>query len=205
MLLGLFACFIMPTEADDQWKNHLGKGFYLPHMEIDVPSSGGNTVFTLIPDICIHKAKEHSTVNEQINFKDTRTFYRSVATEAGLSAKLTGKFTMGTTLKAKSTNVSVGDVEVIGSSIVINNQGTSVVLDKDCITRSNTSLWDDLIKDLSDLPKEVSRPELKTSWDKYSSFLTKYGSHVVTQTYYGTSITVDIFKDGEPIFTGADK
>ena len=185
-LLGHLLSLSILTMVQSDWKDPLGKGFYLPNEEIGVTLKGGKSIFGKLPENCFHKKPDPTSVNDGTIFENTKSFYRTLSTDSGLSFNYIGKFTMGATLSVKTKQLSAGSVKVSGTSINIYNHVSTAILDKDCMTRSNLS--NELMKDLTALPKRVLYPALVTSWSKYDTFLKKYGSHIVTHTYYGASI-----------------
>ena len=178
---------ITKIKAQSEWKSPLGKGFFLPKEEIGAPRLGGRSIFKDISDSCFRKTDESSTTNDRTLFQDTETFYRSLATDSSLSVELEGKYTMGATLNAKTKSMSRGEVDVTGTSIDIWNHVSTAIIEKDCIAGSQIQLSDDFMLNLNALPN-ITKPERETSWVLYHDFLTDYGSHVVTQTYYGSSL-----------------
>ena len=174
-------------KAQSEWKSPLGKGFFLPKEEIGAPRLGGRSIFKQLSDSCFHKTDASSTRNDRTLFQDTQTFYRSLATDSSLSVQLEGKYTMGVTLNAKTKSMSRGEVDVTGTSIDIWNHVSTAIIEKDCMAGSKSQLSDDLMRSLNALP-DITKPEVANSWVMYHDFLTDYGSHVVTHTYYGSSL-----------------
>ena len=199
-ILGLLAHIHLPIVVGTHWSEPLGKGFYLPGEEIGMPHLGGSSIFKTLPNSCFHKTTDRSTTNQRSIFDNTRSFYSSVSTDAGLAVTLMGKFTMGFTLATKTRSLSSGETQIAGTSIDIWNHVSTAIIDKDCMTGSGTSLSDNLINSLNAL-HNVERPEVATSWTKYQHFLHAYGSHVVTHTFYGASIKQWTFSRKEEKYT----
>ena len=196
---GLLASFML-TALAGEWTD-VGNGFYLPTEEIGVVSTGGKSIFSSLPDSCIYEEEDNSIVKEQTTFDNSESFYRNVAAEAGLSVKLTGKYTMGATLRAKMTDASIAEEEVSGASINIYNYVSTAILDKGCISGPSTSLSEDLVTDFKSLSTEVDNPHKQESWTKYHDFLKTYGTHVVTHTYFGASLQVWTFANKTEQYT----
>ena len=182
------ACFFMQITAENNWKFSLGRGFYLPEEVIDVYKDNGKSIFETLKDTCYQYKSDSTTVDKRSTFTNTRSFYKAIAVDTQLSFSYVGKFTLGATLRAKVEDASFFEEEITGTSIIIYNQVSTALLDKDCRSGSKTKLSEELIKDLRNLPTVVEDSEERSSWEGYRNFLRKYGSHVVTHTYLGTSI-----------------
>ena len=158
LLFGLLTCLVTFTRAAEEWKTHLGKGFYLPHIEIGVTLKGGYRIFNSLDDSCFHTTIDRASNNDRSFFDNSREFYKRLAIESSLSIEFNGAFTMGFTLGVKSGHLSQGEVEVTGTSIDIYHHVSTGIIEKDCLAGSRASLSDDLIADLNDLPSVISNP-----------------------------------------------
>ena len=136
-------------------------------------------------------------------FKDTKSFYSSMTTSAGLSTSLQADFSLSFTLDSSSKGISGFDRTVTGSDLLIMASVNQTMLNKDCIQRYQL-LDQTFLADFQNLPTNIPSPWESGSWIQYDAFLKKHGSHVVTSITYGASISQMAFADTSDSYSERD-
>ena len=191
---------LLPAVAAN-WKESLGKAYFLPDEDIYIPTKAGRAIFKELPEQCFLKKTVGETHRYNVDFTNTRSFYNTVSSDSGISINLKGMYTMGFTLGIKTKSVSSGSVDVRGRYTDIYNRVSSGFLNPDCYKGIYDSLTDNILKSIDSLPLTVNKPEVSTSWRKYYDFLKAYGSHIVIRTYFGSRIKQYTFSKMEKQFS----
>lgn len=165
----------------------LGQSFHLPDTDITSPFLNGYHIFKPFYSSCYKWEKQRVTVDDRSTFQNTEAFYRKISTDSKLSVKLTGMFTMGTTLSVKTKSTSRGTVDIKGTSIDIFTHVNASYLDVNCFKSSESQLTDDVMKMFDSLELNITNPWLGNSWTHYDTFLKTFGSHFVTKIYLGAT------------------
>ena len=177
------------TYGDSRGLEQLGGSFYLPNTDIDDPGSNGIKIFKPFSKVCFKEIpKIRKTQESKHEYSNLQEFYSSVATDTGVDGKLTGKYTMGLTLNMKTSRLSLGSIDVKGSSIEIATHIKEVFLDENCYGRSVVEFSDDFLKTLDSLSPVIHKPWLSESWEKYGLFLKQFGSHFIVRILLGASV-----------------
>lgn len=166
----------IPTtkQPDYHYDQLLGGGFFLPTTDINDPASNGFKIFRTFSDTCYkgHPVKE--TQEKKHQYHNTQMFYDSVATGTGLSAKLTGEFTMGTTLNIKTSSLSSGSVDIAGSSLEVSTVVKTLFLDENCYKSLTVPFTDEFMKQFDSLTPIIDKPWLPKGWKQYDTFLKQF-------------------------------
>ena len=186
LLVLLFCAFAVHISCAKEDFSPISDGFYLPERDIFGQLSHGVKIFASVPGSCVNVVKEPRNDQASTFYENSESFYQHVASSAGISVNLKGAFTMGTTLATASNFVASFETSVSGSSLDVYATKEYTVLDKDCINR--LSLSPELLRDLKNLPRQISAPEQKSSWLNYDVFLRKYGSHLVSEVHRGSRL-----------------
>ena len=166
----------------------LGGGFFLPTTDINDPASNGFKIFRTFSYACYkgHPVKE--TQEKKHQYHSTQMFYDSVATGTGLSSKLTGEFTMGTTLNIKTNSLSSGSVDIAGSSLEVSTVVKTLFLDENCYKSLTVPFTDEFMKQFDSLTPIIDKPWLPKGWKQYDTFLKQFGSHFVVRVTLGAYV-----------------
>ena len=148
--------------------------------------SKGASIFENIAKECVSVEPRPETRQVTTYFKSTETFYEYLSTKTGISAKYQGEFTMKTTLKATTKSISGGTLRVSGLTYDIYALKESMVFSQHCI--NTLPLSKAFLDDFQKLPAKIADPNNKNDWLPYDTFLTTYGSHIVTEINRGSRL-----------------
>ena len=136
-------------------------------------------------------------------FKDTKSFYSTMTSTAGLDSSLQSDFSLSFTLDSVSKSISSSKRTVSGNSLLIMAAESQTLLIKDCINNPS-HIVESLLTDFAALPAVIKSPWNLSSWQLYDAFLRKHGSHVVTAVTYGSSINQGAFADTSESYSERD-
>ena len=152
---------------------------------------------------CSKDSQDYSSSRSFSFFKDTKSFYSTMTSTAGLDSSLQSDFSLSFTLDSVSKGISSFKRTVTGNSLLIMAAASQTLLIKDCII--NPSYIDEnLLTDFAALPEDINSPWQLNSWQLYDAFLKKHGSHVVTAVTYGSSINQLAFADTSDSYSERD-
>ena len=127
------AYVILSKKTSNDFIEQLGDAFYLPGTDIDDPPTNGIKIFKPFPYKCFKEVpKIRKTQEFEREYSHLKEFYGSIAADAGVDSKVTGKFTMGLTLSIKTSHLFLRSIDVKGSSIEIATHVKEVFLDENC-------------------------------------------------------------------------
>ena len=185
----------------------LGKLVFPPNINLlDDFQEKENSIFDPLPSECFKKII--NTTKSSCNFdyyKNTKAFYKSLATESSLSASLTSTFTLGATVSVATKSKSSEKSEVSGISLIKQALAEKIYVNKECLTSAKMStLNKEFMESLSSLPLKIKEPWLHNSWKAYSTFLEKYGSHVITSKETGSRFQQMVFAESSESYSQRD-
>ena len=185
----------------------LGKLVFPPNINLlDDFQEKENSIFDPLPSECFKKII--NTTKSSCNFdyyKNTKAFYKSLATESSLSASLTSTFTLGATVSVATKSKSSEKSEVSGISLIKQALAEKIYVNKECLTSAKMStLNKEFMESLSTLPLKIKEPWLHNSWKAYSTFLEKYGSHVITSKETGSRFQQMVFAESSESYSQRD-
>lgn len=186
-LLLMMGCIIGLAQCSPIY-NPLGELFYVSKysLETDV-LTGGVPLLADLSTSCYIKSKLEESNTEMTQYSNTEALYSAIATDSGLDLDImTTDFTLGTSLDVMTKSVDGGRREVSGMTLKKYIFQQQVVLDRQCII--NASLSSSLRSNFENLNASISKPELKSSWSNYDTFLKIFGSHFVDKVTYGSAI-----------------
>ncbi len=183
------AQFTADVGADTTTPTTVGEGFFIPHENLlgEILISGYPVLKLDVR--CIVETNLSITSSHRTYYENTKAFYSQIGFEFGLQIPLETFFTLGLTLKAVARSISEYDI----SGLTFTDYAfTKVkVLDQECLPE--VTLSDQVARAFEQLPSTIDRPWLTSSWTEYDNFLKTYGSHVVTQEHYGSSLYQHVF------------
>ena len=146
----------------------LGKLVFPPNINLlDDFQEKENSIFDPLPSECFKKII--NTTKSSCNFdyyKNTKAFYKSLATESSLSASLTSMFTLGATVSVATKSKSSEKSEVSGISLIKQALAEKIYVDKKCLTSAKTStLNEEFMEYLEELPLKIDHPWFPNSWE----------------------------------------
>ena len=185
----------------------LGKIVFPPNINLlDDFQEKENSIFDPLPSECFKKII--NTTKSSCNFdyyKNTKAFYKSLATESSLSALLTSTFTLGATVSVATKGKSSEKSEVSGISLIKQALAEKIYVDKKCLTSAKTStLNEEFMEYLEELPLKIDHPCFPNSWEEYKTFLDKYGSHVITSVETGSRFQQMVFAESSQSYSQRD-
>ena len=103
--------------------------------------------------------------------------------------------------KSKSSQKS----EVRGISLIKQALAEKIYVNKECLTSAKMStLNKEFMESFSALPLQIKEPWLHNSWKPYSTFLEKYGSHVITSKEIGSRFQQMVFAESSKSYSERD-
>ncbi|KAJ7377819.1 hypothetical protein OS493_026386 [Desmophyllum pertusum] len=180
VLLALYFCHTVTFVGAAEDFNPLGMGIYLP--EFNLQGILSNTGIQILNPSALQQCTKHSKKDDSSRefnyYKDTKSFYSSVATAAGLQGSLKkSKFSLGFTLDRTSKNIGGTKRTVTGSSLLILASHREDTVDKSCLLERK--YFDEtFLNNFGRLPTRIHEPWKPNSWIPYQLFLKAYGSHV---------------------------
>ena len=185
----------------------LGKIVFPPNINLlDDFQEKENSIIDPLPSECFKKII--NTTKSSCNFdyyKNTKAFYKSLATESSLSASLTSTFTLGATVSVATKSKSSEKSEVSGISLIKQALAEKIYVNKECLTSAKMStLNKEFMESFSSLPLKIKEPWLHNSWKAYSTFLEKYGSHVITSKETGSRFQQMVFAESSESYSQRD-
>ena len=185
----------------------LGKIVFPPNINLlDDFQEKENSIFDPLPSECFKKII--NTTKSSCNFdyyKNTKAFYKSLATESSLSASLTSTFTLGATVSVATKSKSSEKSEVSGISLIKQALAEKIYVNKECLTSAKMStLNKEFMESFGTLPLKIKEPWLHNSWKAYSTFLEKYGSHVITSKETGSRFQQMVFAESSESYSQRD-
>ena len=185
----------------------LGKLVFPPNINLlDDFQEKENSIFDPLPSECFKKII--NTTKSSCNFdyyKNTKAFYKSLATESSLSASLTSTFTLGATVSVATKSKSSEKSEVSGISLIKQALAEKIYVDKKCLTSAKTStLNEEFMEYLEELPLKIDHPWFPNSWEEYKTFLDKYGSHVIMSVETGSRFQQMVFAESSESYSQRD-
>ena len=185
----------------------LGKIVFPPNINLlDDFQEKENSIIDPLPSECFKKII--NTTKSSCNFdyyKNTKAFYKSLATESSLSASLTSTFTLGATVSVATKSKSSEKSEVSGISLIKQALAEKIYVNKECLTSAKMStLNKEFMESFSTLPLKIKEPWLHNSWKAYSTFLEKYGSHVITSKETGSRFQQMVFAESSESYSQRD-
>lgn len=205
LYLTLACCLAVAFRGTAQGFNPIGRGFWLHTYNVmgTLEDSGTKVLKPEMVSKCSKYSRDYSSVRTFTFFKDTKSFYTTLTTTAGLDSSLQSDFSLSFTIDSVSKGISSTKRTVTGNSLLIMAAAGQTLLIKDCI--SNPSYIDKtLLTDFAALPQSINSPWEKNSWQLYDVFLKKHGSHVVTAVTSGSSINQMAFADTSDSYSERD-
>ena len=184
----------------------LGKIIFLPSVNLldDFPEKA-NRIFDPLSPECLTKKTLTSSSSKFDYYKNTNALYKSLATESSLSASLTSTFTLGATVSVATKSKSSQKSEVSGISLIKQALAEKIYVNKECLTSAKMStLNKEFMESFSALPLQIKEPWLHNSWKPYSTFLEKYGSHVITSVDFGSRFQQMVFAESSESYSERD-
>jgi len=202
----ILLCFAVAHAQDidvqSEKGSRLGYGFFLPRKDIMGVYSGGASIFKTVPGNCVITTNQNKAERLTTYYDSTESFYQRITGDTEVSASLQGSYTMGATLNIKSKSISASTMRVKGSSLWMAVYLRHEVFSKNC--ENKLQLEDNFKADFERLPNTVSNPQYRSSWDAFENFLTKYGSHFVTETSFGAYLEQWTFAKAEQSYSQSD-
>ena len=185
----------------------LGKLVFPPNINLlDDFQEKENSIFDPLPSECFKKIINTTKSSSKFDYyKNTNALYKSLATESSLSASLTSTFTLGATVSVATKSKSSEKSEVSGISLIKQALAEKIYVNKECLTSAKMStLNKEFMESFSALPLQIKEPWLHNSWKAYSTFLEKYGSHVITSKETGSRFQQMVFAESSESYSQRD-
>ena len=186
----MFAGLFGPLVSADGPNDFLARSIYVPdHDLLGLINENlfSTSIYNSLPRSCFHKSKVDQSRRYFTFYRDTASFYSSIATMTSLVPSLESDFSLQATLKIQSKNIAGSRNTISGNALVITAKHMSFSVEKSCLV-NEASFTKEFLEDLQLLPKKIESPWLPQSWQLYMTFLTKYGSHVLSEITTGSEI-----------------
>ena len=178
----------------------LGQSFYLPNYDLNSESlQGGFPIFEPLPEECLKTTNMFTVESKTAYYEDTATFYKSLSSTFSLSADVENDFTMGATLDGSTNSISGSTRTVKGLTLQVYSTASKDYLISSCLRRGTLS--QSVSKNFENLSPTIEKPWTDAEWAPYDVFLKNYGSHYVTQVYYGSALYQYCFSDTSRSYT----
>ena len=178
----------------------VGQSFYLPNHDLNSASlQGGFPIFESLQEECFKQSNEHTVDSNTAYYENTATFYNSLSSTFSLSADLENDFTMGATLDGSTNSISGSSRTVKGLTLQVYSRASKDYLISTC--SHHGTLSSSVSQDFEKLSPTIKKPWIDAEWAPYDVFLKKYGSHFVTQVYYGSALYQHCFSDSSQSYT----
>lgn len=198
-------CLTVAFRGTAQEFNAIGRGFWL-HTYNVMGALDDTGTQVLKPDMvrkCSKNSQDYSSSRSFSFFKDTKSFYSTITSTAGLTSSLQSDFSLSFTLDSVSKGISSFKRTVTGNSLLIMAAAGQTLLIKDCVNNPS-HIDENLLRDFAALPEVIKSPWQLNSWQLYEVFLKKHGSHVVTAVTNGSSINQMAFADTSDSYSERD-
>ena len=106
---------------------------------------------------------------------------------------------MGTTLDVTTQSISEEKRTVSGVTLDVRAVRSVEYLEKSC--SHELVLNENVRRSFENLPPTISEPWIQSSWREYKIFLNTYGSHIVREVFYGSSIYQHCFSESSRSYT----
>ena len=178
----------------------IGRSFYIPNYNLlGDDMFGGYTFFEKVPSTCLKTQTLHRNVDRDVYYSSTSSFYNHLSTQTSISADLKGAFTMGTTLDVTTQSISENKRTISGVTLDVHAARSVEYLEKSC--SHELVLNENVRRSFENLPPTISEPWMQSSWREYMIFLNTYGSHIVREVVYGSSIYQHCFAESSRSYT----
>ena len=209
LLISLSASFrglLVKSSSRHDVMKELGKAIYLRKINLLADfTENEETVFEKIPYNCFTEKELHYSGSNFDYYKNTKAFYSKTATEAGLDTSLQTTFTLGVTLSSSSSIPYSSNIEVSGISLNILALKKKILLKRECLTNVEISkLTNNFLDEYEALPKSINKPWKSHSWQAYTKFLDKFGSHIILSIKSGSSIKQTTFAQSSESYSERD-
>lgn len=134
-------------------------------------------------------------------YANNNAFYSSLATQSELDASLQSSYTLGVSLNVATQSKSSKTNKVSGMSLNAMTINEKILVRKGCLEGDGAKLKAQFLRDLELLPVTVANPWQSNSWNAYSNFLRKYGSHVINSVTRGSSFKQMTFAESEKSYS----
>ncbi|KAJ7383082.1 hypothetical protein OS493_030969 [Desmophyllum pertusum] len=139
-------------------------------------------------------------------YANSKSFYKSLGTQSGLSVSLQSSYTLSATLNVATKSTSSKESKVSGMSLNIVASTKKILVRKGCLLgdESSVTLKEEFVRKLEQLPVTIKKPWLENAWQAYRTFIRNYGSHVVTSVTRGTSFKLMTFAASSKSYSERD-
>jgi hypothetical protein len=116
----------------------------------------------------------------------TQELFQHVSTSTSVSASLQNAFTMGATFSATTGYSNSEKINIKGITLKIVNPNGGEYISAECLYKLDVNAV--VEQEFKRLPVKINNPSDPTSWLQYERFLHYFGSHVITDVTYGSSV-----------------
>ena len=165
---------------------------------------GERTVYEPFDLACFQFSRPKSSRKFMEYYANNNAFYSSLATQSELDASLQSVYTLGTSLNVATQSKSLKTNKVSGMSLNAMTINEKILVRRGCLEGDGAKMKSQFLRDLELLPVTVAKPWQGNSWNAYSYFLRKYGSHVINSVTLGSSFKQMIFAESEKSYSERD-
>ncbi|KAJ7383083.1 hypothetical protein OS493_030970 [Desmophyllum pertusum] len=139
-------------------------------------------------------------------YANSKSFYKSLGTQSGLSVSLQSSYTLSATLNVATKSTSSKESKVSGMSLNVLASTKKILVRKGCLLgdESSVTLKEEFVRKLEQLPVTIKKPWLENAWQPYRTFIRNYGSHVVSSVTRGTSFKLMTFAASSKSYSERD-
>lgn len=171
----------------------LGKGFYLPNININDPKQllGGSKIFL---NVNFSNGCQVFTPGGRIEKKlstsdNTEDLVNRVAFESNIKGNISTKIASLATTLGFNTKYDIKKHNNIKTAkLTLLTENGNVTFQHGNIACRISNINVEFLSDFKRLPSKIDKPYLSTSWQPFYFFLSKWGSHLMTQITFGSKL-----------------
>lgn len=170
----------------------IGKGFYLSKLNLTEPNDflTGSDVFLKvnIKNECLKNKKGSKLIKTIVTTDNTEELISVISSENNIKGSLPLKIISVTPTLIYNTKYDINKHNNIKTSrFVISDEVDVVSFQNNEVCRRN-NINPEFLTDFKRLPVKIAKPEINSEWQPFYRFLNKWGSHVMTQTTFGSRL-----------------
>ncbi|EFJ36109.1 hypothetical protein SELMODRAFT_438290 [Selaginella moellendorffii] len=175
-----FVLFVLYVSTAAAQNVHFGYGVYLPTTDLGSPLRTLRPIFNERANDFLLTEKYTSVTNNHAHTSNNQELYRSFGVT----------FAMNVPIKVLQLNIEASFNKIAGSktsvkttSVFVESYNQRIYLRNHARTVQTLPLNSDFLSDLRNLPEP---PNSDSAWGPYRSFLNKWGTHYVSETFHGS-------------------
>ena len=164
----------------------LGNGFDISNVKIGLSVlPEGSKIFKSLPMNCLLQQNLGKSEEKFHYYSHSQDMANAFQLSAGLTPSFLSFVTLKNSLSGTYSRLNRADKKVSGATRVFYTHSRRDYLSKKC----HLELNEEFVRDFQALGQTIKYPHLPDYWGNYKNFVTKYGTHYVTEVTYGASVS----------------